>query len=130
MAAHITEANRKLIDKLTAEGKTPSDIRKITGLKYSTVYNFVHRFERSAADQARRASKPKTVKIWSPSGYVDTSKELPPTNPPGPITYIHADRECVESGLIAQYGRKLEPIVSTLAERKPAMRFTSQDRLA
>lgn len=66
----------------------------------------------------------------STNRYVETGKELPPTNPPGPITHIHAGCECVESGLIAKYGRKLEPIVSTLAERKPAMRFTSQDRLA
>lgn len=66
----------------------------------------------------------------STSRYVETGKELPPTNPPGPITYIHADRGCVESGLIAQYGRKLSPVTCTLAERKPVMSFSSQDRLS
>lgn len=66
----------------------------------------------------------------SKSRYVETGKELPPTNPPGPITHIHAGCECVESGLIAKWGNKLNPITCALANRKPVMSFSSQDRLS
>ncbi len=124
----LTPEQRKQIDKLTAEGKTPGDIYKIMGLEYSTVHNYVNRFKNSAYEQKRR--KPKTVKTSSVDKFIDTGKEMPPISPPGQITVIRTDREHVELWLADKFGSRLNKITTNLSERKPSLNFTGQNQLS
>jgi hypothetical protein len=129
--AKLTDADKALIDRLWTEGKTCTDISKqMPKVTYTAVWQYINRDFVRAKNRERYCIKVKPINTTSTEKYVEIKRPLPPINPPGPITYIHADRECVNAGLAAEYGSKLMPIVCTLAERKPSLSFTSQDKFA
>lgn len=107
--------------ELYSQDHSITAISKMLNLKNSTVHSICCR---CPATKVRGLARDVAVVKPTPK-LISTQpvREMPPTNPPGPITVIHADCVSVEQGIIAKYGRKLKPVVCALSSRKPAMNF-------
>jgi len=122
----LTSDDKKTITKLTAEGKIPSEIAKIMGIKYITIYNYTNRIERSVQQKIYRDSKRKhkIIELTSTDKYVDTGKVMPPTYKTN-LTII-ADKNLVE---LACQQMGLKPPVCSLAERPSASNIRGLERV-
>lgn len=110
----LTDADRKRIDNLHAEGKSVNDITKIIKeFSYTAIWQHVNRETVLEKSKQRYAETPKIVNTPSTLKYVETGRPMPPISPPSKMTII-IDKELAELRC-QQLG--LKPPVTTLANR-------------
>lgn len=110
----LSEANRKTIDELHAQGKSMKHIKEVLkDFSYSAIWNHINKDIVQIRNKKRYEAKPKPVFTVASKKYVPTNRPMPPTNPPSPLIII-VDKELAEVAC-KQIG--LGPPVTTLANR-------------
>jgi len=111
----LTAYDKKLIQTLTTNGKSVTEVAELTGIQYINVYNYVHKDERAITRKVYREKKKtsKTIKQAPVKDtYVDTGRPLPPVYKSE--LKIIANKDLAELAC-SQLG--LKPPVTTLANR-------------
>ena len=114
--ATLTLKQKKVVNELTADGKSCLEIKTITGIDYKSLYSYINRFSLAETAKAHYIAHPKAkkniVKITAPTKYVDTGRELPPIYKSEMI--IIADKNLAE---LACQQMGLKPPVCSLSQR-------------
>lgn len=110
----LTADEKKLVDKLMAEGKSCKEIKDQIGtVGYTAVWQYFYRDSINKEKRQKNADNQKHSNKLQSGKYVETGKQMPPTNPPRTMTMI-VDKELAELAC-KQLG--LKPPVTTLANR-------------